>query len=106
LEYDRVFIFAVSCVQSEFGSDDAQRVFEKLFAGPGLVSPYQPDINKLFGSPISIDVIKSVSAAIGMPGHNGNAVLWIKEFRQRTGCGLKVAKDIHDYAKDHPAIHD
>jgi hypothetical protein len=106
MEYDRVFIFAVSCVQSEFGSDDAQRVFEKLFARAGLVSPYQPDINRLFGSPISIDVIKSVSADIGKPGQIDNAVPWIKEFRARTGCGLKVSKDIHDYAKSHPAIHD
>lgn len=106
MEYDRVFIYAVSCVQTEFGSDHAQRVFEKLFAGPGLVSPYQPDINKIFGSPISIQVIKSVSATIGKPGQIENAVPWIKEFRQRTGCGLKVAKDIHDYAKSHPAIHD
>jgi ribosomal protein L7/L12 len=46
-----------------------------------------------------------VNNRIGIP-HPGwsHAVAWIKQARDCIGCGLKEAKDLHDFVRDNPTV--
>jgi len=103
--YNRIFIAAVHAVASTEGEDAAREVFNKLFGVAPVAAPETPEqaISRLSNGNVTP---RNVAYTNTYYGHlNGrSSVAWIKELRDRTRCGLKEAKDVHDYVRDNPGI--
>jgi hypothetical protein len=104
MKYNAEFIATVALVQNNIGSHAAKIVFDKLFDVQTPASALTDSLNALVPGGVSLDIVRLANQRQGVPGTQGNAVPWIKEFRCLFGCGLKEAKDVHDFLRANPTV--
>ena len=103
--YNRTFIAAVHAVASTEGEDAAREVFNKLFGVAPVAAPETPEqaVSRLSNGNVTPYDVYRTNLTHG-PLSGRSSIPWIKELRDRTHCGLKEAKDVHDYVRDNPGI--
>lgn len=117
MKFNATYIRAIALTLEHAGEANAEELFNALFNAPTtrVVTGVHPaktpqellwDARKLV-TPVTLAAyeIRSVNGRVGTPGIAGtNAVTWIKEARAYIGCGLKEAKDLHDFVRDNPTV--
>jgi len=111
MEYNARFVPAVELMRQNDGEYEAGKLFDALFNKPkGPAINLTPDqlhtamVGKAGFCP-RMDDIRRINCRIGTPYEGwANAVPWIKEARIEFGCGLKEAKEIHDFVRDNPNV--
>jgi hypothetical protein len=118
MKYNRAFIAAVFEAASNFGTEAAEEVFNKLFDVSTV--PFEETVSvpvktshelrlelnrKAASGFVYMSDVKQVIREVGIP-YEGSpfAVAWIKAYREQAGVGLKEAKDVHDFVRDNPEV--
>lgn len=109
MKYNADFIATVALVQNNIGSHAAKLVFDKLFDVAPVAASTPAELLDQLAAKLSFrpygHEIRAVNRTVGTPYEGwSHAVAWIKEFRTTTGCGLKEAKDTHDFVRDNPEV--
>jgi ribosomal protein L7/L12 len=110
MKFNPDFIRAVALVQSAEGDAMAERVFNALFVVPAIGAGAAPSTlltaaRAACGASIYGSDIRAINVTVGTPYIGWDyAVPWIKEARARICCGLKEAKDLHDFVRDNPTV--
>jgi hypothetical protein len=117
MKYNRAFIAAVHNAAVNDGNGAAEAIFNKLFdinGAPAQVqvmpeavkapSELMTELRQKIGAWVYHSDIRNTNDEVGVPGMN--AVVWIKNFRERTNFGLKQCKDAYDFVRDNPTILD
>jgi hypothetical protein len=117
MKYNRAFIAAVFETASNFGTEAAEEVFNKLF---DVYPPFEETVpvpvkslvdlrrelnRKAASGFVYMSNVKQVIREVGIP-YEGSpfAVAWIKSYREQAGVSLKESKDVHDFVRDNPEV--
>jgi hypothetical protein len=109
MKFNATFIRAIALTLEHAGEANAEALFNALYPAPALAQRAAADLLMLArqacGFPVFGSDIRGVNNRIGIP-HPGwsHAVAWIKYARESIGCGLKEAKDLHDFVRDNPTV--
>lgn len=111
MKYNAEFIRAVALMQAHENDAAAERLFNVLFAAPANVQGTRTpdallrDARSVSNTHVYGSDIRAVNASVGVPYPGWPyAVAWIKAVRSRVCCGLKEAKDLHDFVRDNPTV--
>jgi hypothetical protein len=112
MNYNALFIRAIHLMQQHDGEQAAAMLFNTLFKvseNKVVATPQQlhTELNNKVGFYVYLGDIARVNSAVATPFPGwSSAVAWIKECRNMLSCGLKEAKDIHDFVRDNPRVID
>jgi hypothetical protein len=110
MKFNATFIRAIALTLEHAGEANAEELFNALFVQAAVKEVRKP-ADLLFaareysGVQVYGPDIRGINRDIGTPGPGwSRPVAWIKRAREVLGCGLKEAKDLHDFVRDNPTV--
>jgi hypothetical protein len=110
MKFNATFIRAIALLQQHDGEAAAEQLFNALFVQAAVRETRTPtDLLVAARTYSGVRVygadIRGINRDIGTPGPGWSSpVPWIKRAREVLGCGLKEAKDLHDFVRDNPTV--